>query len=346
MANGETASDLKKEVLDRCGEKDDGTSGFDATALSYINKAQQKIIAGSSEFELDIGEPWPWAISPNKVTVTNLAYVGTNYTSSLTVDFTFNSATGTFSQAPQYPTGTNVSLKGWWVQTTAASEWYLITAHTAGQTTFTIDTPFNGWQGAANSEVLAILLDYTLQAANPNGTEPGGIQRLAGPGICYLQQSYDNDNEYRVYQSDIREFQRQYPLSVIEMGMPTRFCITSINNGTTDSQQLNIRFNKYNDQQSRIDFSYIAVPLDLTSNPDSIPIIPREFRDVLVYIACWWLLRDKADDRQDSYKQDAQNVLKAMIMDARKKRDHTQKQKAALIPRWDNINQKKRITYL
>jgi hypothetical protein len=57
-------------------------------------------------------------------------------------------------------------------------------------------------------------------------------------------------------------------------------------------------------------------------------------------------MTDKADDRGPSYLQMTQGILKAMIMDARKKRDHMQKQKAALIPRYDQTNQKKRITYL
>ena len=339
MANGESANDLKKEVLNRCGEKDDGTSDFDGTALSYLNKAQQKVFAGSSEFELDMGEPWQWAKSQSKITVTLPPFVGTNQTQSLLATFTYNSASCTFSQAPQI-NGVNVSLTGWWIQTTAASEWYLITAHVSGATVFTIDTVFND-ANAVSSSFIAIQLDFTLTAVNLNNSEPGGIMRIAAPAECYRQQSYDNDNEYKVYGVDLREMRRQYPLSVIEEGVPTRFAVTSQLNGV-----FTIRFNKYADLQTRLDFEYIAVPPDLTSNPDTIPAIPREYRDVLVYIASWWIMRDKADDRQDSYKQDVQNSLKAMIMDARKKRDHVQKQKAALVPRWDNINQKKRITYL
>lgn len=339
MANGETSEDLLKDILRRCGEKDDGTSDLHEQALIYLNKCYQKIISGSCEFDVDIGEPWSWARSQSKITVVLPPFVGTNNAANLTVQFTYNSTAGTFSTAPQV-NGVNVSVKGWWIQTTAASEWYQITAHISGATSFTIDSVFND-PTTGVSEFLACQLDFTLNAINLNNSEPGGIQRFASPAEVYRQQSFDNDNEYKVYGIDIREFRRIYPLSVLELGIPTRFCITSIQNGV-----VNIRFNKYTDIQTRIDFDYIPVPLDLTSSPDSIPIVPREFRDVLVYGPCYWLLTDKADDRAPSYLTMTQGILKAMIMDARKKRDHMQKQKAALIPRYDQTNQKKRITYL
>ena len=340
MANGETAGDLHKEILRRCGEKDDGTSDFHAVALTYLNKAYQKVIAGSDEFNLDIGEPWPWAKSTSKITLTIPSYVGTNATNSLTATLTYNSTSGTFSQAPQV-NSSNISLAGWWFQTTAASEWYLIATHVSGSTAFTLDTTFNDSSVVAGS-FLAILLDFTLTAVNLNGSEPGGIQRLAAPMEVYRQQTFDNDNEYKIYGIDIREMRRIYPLSVIEMGVPTRFAITSQSNEGV----FKIRVNKYSDIQTRADVEYIPVPLDLTSNPDSIPVIPREFRDVLIYIPCAWLMKDKADDRSDSYIQLGTGVLKAMVQDARKKRDHIQKQKAVIVPRLDYVNQKKRITYL
>ena len=342
MANGETSEDLLKDILRRCGEKDDGTSDFHEQALVYLNKAYQKIISGSSEFEVDIGEPWPWAKSPNKIILTLLPFIGTNTTSNLTANFSFDSTAGSFSLAPQI-NGVNISVQGWWIQTTASSEWYNITAHISGSTSFTLDTEFNDTT-VTNSEFLACLLDYQLQAIGQTTspqTEPGGIQRLAAPMEVYRQQSFDNDNEYKIYGIDIREMRRLYPMSVLELGIPTRFCITTQVNGI-----FNVRFNKYTDIQTRADIDYIPVPLDLTSSPDSIPVIPREFRDVLVYAACFWIMTDKADDRGPSYLQMTQGILKAMIMDARKKRDHMQKQKAALIPRYDQTNQKKRITYL
>lgn len=331
MANGETANDLHLEILKRCGEVTDGTSDFHHQALIYLNKCYQKIISGSSEFELDIGEPWPWAKSTNKIVLKLLPQYNTGR-----VSFTFNSSSGTFSSIPQI-NATNVSLQGYWINTTAQSEWYQIASHISGSTSFTLDGTFNDTT-ATNSTFIACLLDYTLTAVGTN--EVGGIQRLAAPMEVSRVQKFDNDNEFKIYGVDIREMRRQYPLSLVELGVPTRFGITSQTDGV-----ITIRFNKYCDLQTRAEVEYIPVPIDLTSNPNTVPVIPREFRDVLIYGPSHWLMLDKADDRAPSYLQMTQAILKAMIMDSRKKRDHVQKQKAGLIPRWDLINQRKRILY-
>lgn len=331
MPNGETANDLHLEILRKCGEKDDGTSDYHDRALGYLNKCYQKIIAGACEFDLDIGEPWPWAISSSKIILNILPFYSTG-----TIALTFNSTAGTFSTIPQV-NSSNVSLQNYWIQTTSMGEWYQISSHVSGSTSFTLDGTFNDTTVTASS-FMAVLVDYTLTAQS---SELGGIQRLAGPFEVYRTQSYDNDNEYRIYGVDFREFTRTNPISIIQLGVPTRFAITSQNDGV-----IGVRFNKYIDVQTRAEIQYIPVPADLTSNPDQTPIIPREFRDVLVYGPSYWLSLDKNDDRAPMYLQQTQGIIKAMIMDSRKKRDHVQKQKAVLIPRWDLLNNKKRIRYL
>lgn len=340
MANGTTVLDIKKEVLQRVGEKDDGTSDLDARALSYINKCQQKIIAGASEFDLDLGEPWPWAKSPFRGVITILPAYGTDFGNG-SINCTFNSKNGTFSAIPTM-NGSNISLKGYWLNLQQANEWYQIITHVSGTLAFTLDTTYN--DATVNlSPFIAAPLDYTLAATGQSATPPtelGGIQRLASPLEVYRNQTFDNDNEYKCYGVDIREMRRQYPLALIELGIPTRFAITTQVDGT-----INIRFNKYTDIQTRMDFDYLPVPQDVTATPDASPVIPREFRDVLVYGPAYWLALDKNDDRAQQYLLMTQSILKAMIADSRKKRDHVQKQKAVLVPRWDNVNQKKRILY-
>lgn len=345
MANGETVKDLHLDTLRRCGEKDDGTSDYHEQALVYLNKAYRSIIAGSCEFDVDIGECWPWAFGAQEIVLTLNPPVGTNWNQSLTVNLTYNSSSGSFSSPPQnFKTLSNVSVQGWWIQTTASSEWYYITQHTLGSTAFTIDSVFNDTTTTLSS-FLCCQLDYTLTAVGQltsPPTEPGGIMRLTDAMECYRQQDYSNDNEYKIYGVDTREFKRQYPLSIIELGVPTRFCITAQSN----TGVFTVRFNKYIDCQSRANIQYIPVPIDLTSNPDAVPIIPIEHRDVLIYIACFWLMKDKTDSRGADYLQLAQAKLKALTQDARKKMDQQQKLKGVLVPRWDQVNQKKRIRYI
>jgi hypothetical protein len=348
MANGETTQDLLEEVLRRCGEVNDGTSEYQSTALAYLNKAQRSVIAGSSEFGIDVGEAWPWAFGQKEIILTLQAAIGTDLGSTATVNFTFNSPTITFSSAPVNASNAQISVQGWWIQDNSSSEWYYITQHTLGSTTATLDTTFNGTfdsnASEPNSPFICCQLDYTLTAVGQTTsppTEPGGIMRLADAMEVYFQQDFSNDNEYKIYGSDIREFKRQYPLSLLELGVPTRFCITSQSNTGT----FNVRFNKYIDQQMRVNVPYIPVPIDLTNNPDSVPVLPIEHRDVLTYIAIYWLMTEKHDPDAQNYLQLAQNKVKAMIMDARKKRDTSNKLKGVLVPRWDQVNQRKRILY-
>lgn len=335
MANGETTRDIHLEILSRVGEKTDGSSPYHQRALTYLNKMYQKIISGASEFELDLGEPWPWAKSSARGIITLQPYFGTDNSQGF-INCTFNSANGTFSTIP-VQNGVNISLAGYWVNLEEGSEWYQILTHVAGTLNFTLDSVFND-QNQTNQSFIAILLDYTVNAVLT--TERGGIQRFAAPFETYRNQTFDNDNEYKVYGVDVREMRRQYPLALIELGIPTRFAIMTQKDGV-----ITVRFNKYTDIQTRVEYEYIPVPIDLTSSPESVPVLPREFRDVLLYGPMYWLAMDKNDSRAPEFKTNAVDLLKAMIMDARKKRDHIGRNKGYMVPRWDNVNQKKRILY-
>lgn len=339
MANADTTSELHKSVLRKCGEKDDGSSEFHATALDYINRVYQKIISGSAEFEVDLGDVWPWAKSANVGILTLQPWFGSQNPGQGNVTLTFGSVNGTFSLIPQQ-NAMNISLAGYYIQPTNGNfEWYKIATHVSGSTAFTLDGPFNSQLPAGdyvNGPFTACLLDYTLTVP-----EVGGIQRLASPFEIYRTQTFDNDQEAKIYGIDIREMRRLYPLNLITVGMATRFAVTYQQDGV-----IKVRFNKYPDVQTRAEYEYIPVPTDLTSNPDTTPIIPREFRDALVYGAAYYLCTDKNDDRAQTYLALTQAILKALIEDIRKNKDHTQKTKATLVPRLDLVNQKKKILNL
>ena len=71
----------------------------------------------------------------------------------LTVNATQGSAAIAFSTIPTDPTtGNHISLQGWHLRTSVT--WYWITAHTSGQTTATLQTPFTDATGTALSSII------------------------------------------------------------------------------------------------------------------------------------------------------------------------------------------------
>lgn len=335
MANLDTTAEILKSVLLKCGELQDGTSKYHSIALSYINETYQKIIAGSSEYGLDVGEPWIWARGSSPLIITLLPFIGQNTTaagaSAGTIALTYGSTSGTFSTPPQVNSA-NISVQGWWIQLVGSYESYRIATHTLGATSFTIDGPFNDATVTAAS-FSAFQIDYTLTAS-----EVGGISRLAGPMIVYRNQTFDSDQEGKIYGSSDQEFKKDNPLHLIEIGVPNMFCITSDSDGIPT-----VRFNKYVDAATRVEIPYIPVPVDLTENPDTTPIIPRRFRHALVWGPAEMLARDKYDDRADAYEKRFSTILEAMKRDDSRVRDKTSKNRGRLVPRPDLLHRQRKI---
>lgn len=139
-------NELKIEVLKKCGELTDGTSPYDADAVTYLNELHQSVIAGGNIFGFDVAEPWIWAQSKRPV-VLNLTPAVTG-----SATLTQSSRSGTFSSAP------TISLAGRFFKVEGRSDYYKILAHTAASTAFTLDQPYLADSGTLNYR--AIKLDY------------------------------------------------------------------------------------------------------------------------------------------------------------------------------------------
>ena len=324
MANLDTTAEILKKVLQKVGELSDGTSKYRSQALEEINDIYQKIVGGSNEFNLDVGEPWIWARgqSPLILTLTPGIQGGT-------VNMTLGSKAGTFSQIPVNYLNAQISLAGWWILVDNESEWYRIAAHTAGQTSFTLDSQFNFPSGSTYS-YQACLIDYTLTVP-----ETGGICRLAGPMIVQQDQTIDGDFQGKIYESDYNQMRQFWPMNVIEIGTPTRFAVTSYADGI-----MNVRFNKYLDssyEPVRVESDYVPVPSDLTDEPDTKPILPRRWRNALVYGPAAVIAKDNHDDIAEAYDAKFTKILEAMKRDDQRVRDKASKQRGWLVPRADQI---------
>ena len=137
MANYQTSQDLVQAVLSVCGELTDGTSGYQADALTYLNLAYKNVLAGGNLYGIDVAEPWAWALAKRP-----LNFILKPAIQNVSVTCTQQSYNITFSAAPTDVTGANISVQGWFINIDSRDEWFQITQHTSGTTTAQIDVPY------------------------------------------------------------------------------------------------------------------------------------------------------------------------------------------------------------
>lgn len=307
MSDFTTAQDLLKYALRAAGEIDDGNSPLHATALEYLNAAYLKILSGSNEFDLDFGAPFVWARSSKTLILKPYHETGT-------ITLTNGSTSGTFSSAPSssladydlHPIGNDIT------------DWFLITAHTAATTSFTLDGAFTGETGSYNYK--AIKLRYTI------GTT---IIRMVEPFRVYRGQ-VDNNDEDKIWGMDINVFRKKFPLRLVEQGIPTYFSEYYNSNGT-----VKVIMNKYVDREIKVDLETVDIPTALSDSSMSIPIIPRVNRQILGYLTASMILKDEKKQYEDADKfyEWAKVGLKSMVLQNNKKNQQTGKNRGMLLPR-------------
>lgn len=313
MANSYNTTDILKGTLQRCGERAD-VSPYRLLALKYINNVYMSVLAGSNEFDMDLGRPWPWAKSPNnKILTLQPALVAG------TITVTNGSTAATLSSAPAVGLG---SLAGRMLKIDSRPEFFKVLTHTAGDTSLVLDGIYTDTTGSGLSYKL-IKITYTLDQ---------DVLRLTAPFVIYKDQFF-LENEGQVWGINQEEFNKIYTLTNMSEEIPTRFY-----ESFDASMNLQATFNSYPTQQTRVEIPYIPFPVELTEDPASIPLIPREFRVVLEYGAAYYLMLDKEDSRAPTYMQLTQAKLKAMIIARDRQNTHTARQKGQLIPRQEQIN--------
>jgi len=251
MANYENTQDLKKGVLFRCGELDDGTSEYDSKVLEYLNRAQQAMVSGAAELDLDIGEPFPWALNQyNKILILEPAITN------LAVTFTNGSATATLSATPVS------NLLNYWVQPENSSETYRISAHTGTSTTITLDSVYID-TSASGLPCTIFKTDYELDT---------NVLRLANPFITnYDEVILYNSDPGQIVGVDLSEFMRQYPLFLYRASTPTAFTQVYKDNAMKPT----VRFNSCPVERIRVQYNYVPVPPVLTNGVVEIQTITR-----------------------------------------------------------------------
>ena len=328
MAVFTSAQDCLNAALTWAGElpnvatlpTDSPSSEFRTVGMDYLNRAYLAIVSGSNEFDVDLNESWLWARPSNPGVITLQPQITTGVT------ITQQSTTGTFGSIPTDPVGNNISVVGCYVKVDGQADYMIVTAHTAGTTSFTIDEPWTGTTTNGTSSII-YFLDYPTVSNIIRLIAPMRIYRYQGnPSIVGAQSGGE------LLGSDYAAMLREYPLHAIATYIPNRF---AVKNFDTTTNTYTIRMNAQTPGQARVEYDYIPYPTLLTDSSSSIPIVPLTHRVCLAYCTAYFILMDKFDERAQQYLQLLQASLKSM-----KRADETQRQainpfRARLVPRRD-----------
>lgn len=312
-----TAKNIKLGVLRRSGEYTDGSSPYEEVVMRYMNQVYRSVIAGASEFDVDVGEPYVWAraSTPKSLVLEPALETGT-------VSVTNGSTSASFSSAPA------ASQTGNLLKTSDESDYYRIAAHTGGATAFTLDANFVGTTNATASYKV-LTLEYEI------GTD---VLRLVEPFRLYRNQDYVSNESGQIMGLHINALRRQHPLTNLKFGPPTAYAVTYDSDGT-----MKVTFNKSVSEQTKVDIDYIPEPADLIDSDDSVPIIPLEHRQIIEYGATYFLLLDKNDSKAQQYFQLTQQGLMSLVEAEKRQNTNIDLNKGQMHPRLDEITSRDQL---
>lgn len=171
-----------------------------------------------------------------------------------------------------------------------------------------------------------------------------GIVRFIEPMTVYKNNSInftDGGGNGNIYGIDELNLKLEYPLTQLREGVPTRFAIV----GEGASGTRIVRFNRFPKEVIRVEIEYIPMPRDLKDNTASIPLIPRNWAQILEFGAASYILIDKEDTKSPSYAGLAKTKLQAMIKQNRKELRRTGENFGETIARRGQIAGPRRLLY-
>ena len=304
MANFTTSADLLDDILDRAGELTDGTSDFNAAAIRHLNSAYQGILGGGSELDPTIHENWWWMRTDDQGVLTLNPVISAG-----TINVTNNSTSVTFSSGP------TPSVAGRHFKVDDHADVFIISAHSGGATSATLESVYTGGTNTAVS-YRVMQLDYDLNSSL----------------IALTQQmtSYQ-DGRQGIPGITLAELDRKWPKESLSSGVPRNFAMIG---------DQKVRFSHYGGTSStdliKVDYEYSAEPADLADDSNE-PIVPRIHRRILSNWALSLLLEEKGDNRAGSAGVLAQRGLQAMKLENRKRLSDMSEGFGKIYPRLEQL---------
>jgi len=309
MANLFHTADIVKGSLQRAGEFTDGTSPYHQLAIRYINQVYRSVLSGSSEWGIDLSRPWSWARTTKSLILEPAITAGS-------VDVTNGSPSGVFTTPPA------VSQVGNYLKLDSRPTFYKIISHTGGAGPFTLDANYVE-ETDTGLPFKSIRLIYDLGS---------NVMRLVDPFRAYVDDDLNvvtplqPDEDGKIFGVPLNVLRQEWPLKRIRDGLPNRYAVVSEN-----EDKFEIMFNRFVNKQAKIDADVIEFPIELVDSDSSIPIIPRDFRQVLEYGAAALLLGDKNDDKEQKFLQLTGAALKAMVEDENRQETNINPNKGRMI---------------
>ncbi len=242
----------------------------DATILGAWVNAAYKQLCGLDN--------WPWLLKIGTIQTVADRTTGT-------ISINAASASGTFSSAPAVSVANQYMIQF----TGVSNDWYLITAHTAAQTAFTISVPFNGTVNLTGAPYLLRKVFYSLASDCDRIVDARQSRTLTKLGAV-----------------DIRTFDRYLP-DPQAVADPIFYYLAGIDT----SKNWQIGLYPIPATVENVQIRYLTIPADMT-NTDT-PNLPEKFHDVLIFSALWMFGHAYIDDtRIQSAKARYDEALKDM----------------------------------
>lgn len=317
-----TSQDIISMALDFAGESNavigsQYVSEFRSDALTYLNRLQMAILSGANEFNVEMGEPFPWAIESEPIRFALKTAV------QIDTAFVNGSTSITFQSTPTQ------NLLGRYIRLDGDSDFYRISAHTGTSTSATIDQAYIKDSATGNCNLYA--LDYSL------GTN---VLRLVG-AMRITAQSIPN-NTQQAQMSDMNVMLRDFPLTYLRTCIPDKFAIKYANVSTNEYIA---RINANPNEACRVEIDYVRIPTALTDSSSSSPMCPIIHRMALVYGVAYYILLDKGDNSADKFYLQTQAAFVSMVKEAKAQRSSSSYDRARLIPRMEQTSGPKHPWY-
>ena len=305
MSNYRYSSDLINDALFRTGEPTDGTSDFQAQGLQYLNRAYQIIQLGGMEIDLSVNESWWWLEKSPPGTLTLQPKLTGN------ASVTNKSAGITFSAAPTPAIDLSLA-SGWFLRVNSQADVFRVKTHVSGGVAATLDSVYTGPTATA-AAFTAFKLEYALAT---------DVLRPLSPMRVY------QDNQSEIDGVDQASLDRDYPLRLVEGGIPAKFAFVG---------ERRVRFSHWGGASGtklvRVEVPYLRRLADLTNSASEEPAVPMPYRRVLSDITTYFLFVDKNDARADTAGLTARAGLKAMARENRYRLQAFSRTNAQILPR-------------
>lgn len=213
----------------------------DATVLNtWVNSTYKKVL-GSMR--------WPWLLK-NSI-IQTVADITTG-----TVAINANSTSGTFSDAPAVSVANQYMIQF----TDVSDDWYLISAHTAAATSFTLANPFNGSSNITGASYICRKVYYSL---------PSDLD-----GVIGMRQARTFTDLKAI---DIRQLDMYLP-NPTAVAEPQVFGLA----GYDSSKSWQIVLYPTPNTVMNLQLRYYYMPADMSLDADT-PVLPEKFHSALIF---------------------------------------------------------------